>query len=76
MELMTSDEVMAELRISRSTLEKLLETGRLTAQRIGDNGTLRFNRENVVAVLQPRTAPTSSGTIARGAISGRSMKRG
>jgi len=76
MELMTSDEVMAELKISRSTLDKLLETGQLTAQRLGEGGSLRFERSDVRAVLQPRTTPTSRGTIARGAISGRGMKRG
>src|SRR5689334_8497536 len=75
MELMTSEEVMIELKISRSTLDKLLETGQLTAKRIGENGSLRFERESVQAVLQPRTAPVTRQTIGRGAISGRGMKR-
>ena len=53
-ELLTSDEVMEELKISRSTLGRLLAAGQIKAQRIAENGALRFKRADVQAVLVPR----------------------
>jgi hypothetical protein len=63
-DLLISDEVLVELRISRRTLDRLLASGQLTAQRIGENGGLRFKRGDVQAVLQPRT--TLASAMARG----------
>jgi hypothetical protein len=63
-DLLTSDEVLVELRILCRTLDRLLASGQLTAQRIGENGGLRFKRGDVQAVLQPRT--TLAGAMARG----------
>ena len=48
-ELLTSDEVMGELKISRSTLGRLLAAGQIKAQRIAENGALRFKRADVGA---------------------------
>jgi len=56
-ELLTSEEVLVELKISRSTLDRLLSTGQLVAHRIGENGSLRFKRGDVASVLQPRSGP-------------------
>ena len=63
-ELLTSDDVIAELRISRSTLDRLLASGQLKALKIG-NGALRFRRADVLAVLQPR--PSRQELSTRGA---------
>jgi hypothetical protein len=74
-DLLTSDEVMDELRISRRTLDRLLASGQLSAQRIGENGGLRFKSGDVAAVLQPRVALASA--MARTVMSGRGiMKHG
>ena len=53
-ELLTSDEVIAELKISRSTLNRLLVSGELQAWRLGEHGTLRFKRGDITSLLQPR----------------------
>jgi excisionase family DNA binding protein len=70
---LTSDEVLVELRISRRTLDRLLASGQLAAQRIGETGTLRFKRGDVAAVLQPRT--TLAGAMARGSLPDRGMMK-
>ena len=73
-DLLTSDEVLVELRISRRTLDRLLASGQLAAQRVGENGGLRFKRGDVAAVLQPRT--TLASTMARGSsMPGRGMMK-
>ena len=54
-ELLTSDEVIAELKISRSTLNRLLVSGELQAWRLGEHGTLRFKRGDITSLLQPRS---------------------
>jgi len=54
-ELLTSNEVLTVLKISRSKLEDLINSGQLQAHRIGENGSLRFKRNDVTSVLQPRT---------------------
>jgi excisionase family DNA binding protein len=56
-ELLTSDEILAELKISRSTLYRLLATQQLTAYQIGKNGSaLRFKRGDVQSLLRQRQA--------------------
>jgi len=65
LDLLTSEEVLAELKISRSTLDRLMATG-LKAQRIGPNGTLRFKRGDVQAVLQPRNTAPGRTPMTRG----------
>jgi excisionase family DNA binding protein len=61
---LTSEEVLLQLRISRRTLDRLLASGQLTAQRIGEHGSLRFKRGDVHAVLRPRTP--LAGTMKHG----------
>jgi excisionase family DNA binding protein len=71
-EFLTTDEVMVALKISRSTLDRLLASGQLTAQRIGENGSLRFMRCDVQGCLQPRTqqSPVVHGGQLPGRIAG------
>jgi len=80
LDLLTADEVIAELRISRSTLDRLLANGEITAQRIGSNGALRFKRGDVQSALQPRTTTPGRAPMTHGQIRGtggfRGMKRG
>jgi len=78
--LLTAEEVIEQLRISRSTLDRLLASGEITAQRIGSNGALRFKRGDVESALQPRTTVPGRGPVTHGQIRGaggfRGMKRG
>lgn len=67
LELLTSEEVLAELKISRSTLDRLLATGQIQAQRVTEKGALRFLRRDVRSVLVPRAIPVTRGQLpARG----------
>lgn len=50
--LLTAEEVIAQLRISRSTLDRLMSTGQIRAQKIGEG--LRFHRADVVGALRER----------------------
>lgn len=76
-ELLTSEEVLLQLKISRSKLDQLLASGQLQAYRIGENGSLRFKRGDVASVLQPRaTLGTLASTMARGGRGRGMMKHG
>jgi excisionase family DNA binding protein len=69
LDLLTSEEVLLGLKISRSKLDQLIASGRLQALRVGEGGSLRFRRADVRAVLQPRVAPM------RGSLPGRSVMK-
>lgn len=61
-ELLTSEEVMAVLKISKSTLLRWIRNGRLRAHRAGEK-LLRFRRDEVLKTLrQYEVQPTSSQT--------------
>ena len=64
LDLLTSEEVLLGLKISRSKLDQLIASGQLQALRVGENGSLRFKRGDVQAVLQPRS--TLASAMARG----------
>jgi len=53
-ELLKISTVQAELRISRSMLQGLMDSGELKAYRIGDKGFLRIKRSDLTAFLQNR----------------------
>ena len=76
-ELLTTEEILTELKISRSTLNRLLASGQLQAYQIGESGSsLRFKTGDVAAMLQPRRP--SRAQITRGPMAGpgRPMKYG
>lgn len=58
-DILTSDDVLAELSISQRTLFRLLNSGELPAYRIGKNGSLRFKRGDLESLLHRREAPRS-----------------
>lgn len=61
-ELLTSEEVMAMLKISKSTLLRWIRNGRLRAHRAGEK-LLRFRRDEVLKMLREyEVQPTSSQT--------------
>jgi len=70
-ELLTSDEVLVELKISRSKLDRLLASGELSAVRVGMNGSLRFKRGDLQGLLQPRSVVPGRGAMTRGQLPGR-----
>lgn len=55
MDLMTTPEVLAELRISDPTLRRWIALGLIPAYKT-PTGTLRFKAEDVRALLQPHPA--------------------
>jgi len=58
-DLLTTRELLEELKISRSQLYRLLGSGELVGYRIGKNGSaLRFKRGDVEALLRQRQALT------------------
>jgi hypothetical protein len=76
-ELLTADQVLVELKISRSTLDRLLATGQLQAQRIGENGSLRFKRGDLQGCLHPYGQAPGRSATTRGSMPSRGMfKRG
>lgn len=64
-DLLTTRELLAELKISRSRLYRLLASGEIQAYHIGKGGSaLRFKRADVQALLRQREASTPQhGTL-------------
>jgi excisionase family DNA binding protein len=58
-ELLTTAEILAELKISRSRLYHLLNAGEIQAYRIGNGSALRFKRADVQALLKQRQAAST-----------------
>lgn len=50
---LTVDEAARELRLSRSSIYRMVQGGALEAFRVGQAGTLRFRPDAVNAVLTP-----------------------
>ena len=58
-ELLTADEVAAVLRVSRPTIGKWVNEGKLRAIKFGatsSKGTIRFRRDDIEALLSPDEA--------------------
>lgn len=52
--LLTTEEVAAQLSVSRRMVHKLARGGRLPFIQYSDRGRLRFRREDVAELLEPR----------------------
>lgn len=50
--LMTTAEVMETFKVSRATLHNWRKRGILTAYRVGFNNTVRFKRDEIIALAQ------------------------
>ena len=61
-EFLTTEELLAELKISRSTLYRLLVSGRLQAFQLHEKGSLRFRRSDIQSALRPWQASTLQRT--------------
>lgn len=59
-ELLKISTVLAELRISRSTLQKIMDSGELRVYRVGNHGSLRIKRSDLTAFLRRRQVNAGS----------------
>lgn len=50
---MTVEEAMAYLKVSRPTLYRFMENGKLKYYKLAGTGTRRFRREDLDALLEP-----------------------
>lgn len=59
-DVLTAAEVAAAFRVSRATIGKWIKSGVLPVIQHRKGGTLRFRREDVERLLEPRTAEQAS----------------
>ncbi len=57
LELMTTQEAAALLRVSASTIRREVKRGRLRAMRVGRKGILRIPRGDLMALLESQEDP-------------------
>jgi len=76
-ELLTSDEIIVELKISHAVLERLLASGQIQAVRSGVDESPRFKRGDVESALHSRGPIPDRAPVTRAQMPMRGMmKRG